>query len=58
MLMNSPRKTTKRLIFFDDQNIDGHGWTEEKHTWKETTATEAREVYIIDNAFFRLKRPE
>lgn len=32
-------------------------WMKER-TWNETTATEARDVYIIDNAFFRRKRPE
>ena len=54
--MNSPRKTTRKF-FFNDKTVDGDGWTEE-HTWKETTATEARDVYIIDNAFFLRKRPE
>lgn len=37
--------------------VHGHGWTDE-HTWKETTATEAIDTYIIDNAFFRRNRPE
>ena len=60
--MNSPRKPT--ICLQNKKNWQDYckplqvDRPREQHTWKDTTATEARDVYIIDNAFFRRRRPE